>query len=71
MRDALLIASGFVGFFALVVAAAVGIDSRVSYWRCEGKTAGLALPHRWSYQGDCQVKDPRVGWVPLANYRVF
>lgn len=60
-----------VGLLAAILALIIVIDVMIESATCNAKTAGLAIPHDWGFLAGCRVRDPKAGWVPLANYRVM
>lgn len=67
MHKTLVMIRSIVIGFALLLWGAVWLQGV----KCDYKTSGMTLPHKYSWPAGCRVQDPEAGWVPLDNYRVF
>jgi hypothetical protein len=59
---------GLLLFIAAILLIAISLILGLAYTigprECAAKTAGLGVPHRWSFWGDCQVQIEGK-WIPL------
>lgn len=59
-----------IGLYAALFALAGGIVVGSDAITCHAQYDGSVFPVRYSIWGGCQVKDPKLGWVPSSKIRI-